>query len=138
MIPDINFNFDTIIENELESIDYSTETYNIDFESGRAIGKVDGLAAIKQSVIKILKTERFANSIYSDNYGIEFERFIGTNIDFIKSDLERTITDALSIDTRILSISNFKISEQKNTTLEFSYLINTMYGTLNMQGGINI
>lgn len=133
MIPSFNF----IDENNLNT-EFKDLTYRIDFLNNRVIGKIDGLEAVKQSILKILQTERYANIIYSNNYGSEIERFIGKDIDFIKADLERTIADALKSDERIIGISNFNILSFENSELLFEFQVNTTLGQLLMNGGVNI
>lgn len=46
-------------------------TWEMDLNSNRIKGKIDGIEAIKQAVEKILLTERYAYRIYSWNYGSE-------------------------------------------------------------------
>ena len=49
----------------------TTRTYKMDLETGRVTGYVDGTEAMRQAILKILLTERFAYLIYSWDYGIE-------------------------------------------------------------------
>jgi len=83
-------------------------TWQIDLQSGRIKGKIDGVKAIYQAVEKILLTERYAYRIYSWNYGCELLFYIGKDTDFVMADAERAITDALTQDDRISGIENFK------------------------------
>ena len=111
---------------ELEETFLPSQTYHV--RNGRILGKVDGLDAVVQAVDKLLKTERFAYVIYQD-YGVELERFIGQNFDFIQADLERTITDALLVDDRIEGISDFEMEQTKKDTLWCRFRVNTIEGS---------
>lgn len=133
MLPEIlNFNNEDVTEI------YGSITYKIDFKHKRIVGKTNGLNSIKQSIFKILNTERFSKEIYSEHYGIEFEKFIGTNLDFIKSDIERTVSEALLIDDRIRKISNFNIVNLKKDSLEFSFIAETIEGNVSIEGGLDL
>lgn len=113
-------------------------TYRLDLERKRVGGKIDNEDAIMQMVVKILNTERYAHVIYSSQYGSELERMIGKDYDFIVSDLERTIKEALLADDRILSISNFEIEKTGLDTMAASFTVNSILGEVNMDTEVNI
>lgn len=94
----------------------------------RIQGLTDGLDAIRQTVDKILHTERFVYPIYSDNVGAELERFIGADYDFIEADLERTIEDALTADDRIEGITDFEMNQTASNTLACKFIVDTVEG----------
>ena len=73
------------------------------------VGKVDELDAIKQSVMKILNTERYEHEIYSWDYGIELRDLRGKSITYVMSEVKERIKDALLQDDRIKSVDNFEI-----------------------------
>lgn len=131
MIPQFN-----IVISDLEDTIQSSKTYKIDFLNGRILGKVDELESIKQAIYKILQTERFENVIYNEDYGIELVRLIGKSKDFVKSDIERTIKEALEVDERILEIKNFKIKDSEKENLEISFEINSLYGILSINSEV--
>jgi phage baseplate assembly protein W len=87
-----------------------SRTWRIDFDSGRIVGMVDGLDAIRQAVYKILQTERFFYLVYSSNYGAEISRFLGSDRTFIQSEIKRRIREALLQDDRISAVDDFDIS----------------------------
>jgi len=113
-------------------------TYRLDLERKRVGGKIDNEDAIMQMVVKILNTERYAHVIYSSQYGSELERMIGKDYDFIVSDLERTIKEAMLADDRILSISNFEIEKTGLDTMVASFTVNSILGEINMDTEVNI
>lgn len=130
------------IEEETEQI---TKTYNIDFKSGRITGKIEGIEAVKQAIVKILLTERFKNLIYTDDYGCEVKDTMMSddNTDaFLESEIPELITDALSIDERILEVSNFEFDETDENSakdaLYISFDVATIYGDMAMAMEVEI
>lgn len=120
------------IEDEIKE----TKTYRIDFKNKRILGKVDGLDAVKQAIIKILGTERFKNLIYSDNYGCEIKDMMMSdeNTDaFIESEIPELITDALSDDERIIDVDNFEFVREGIDILRVIFDVATIYGILHME-----
>lgn len=123
---------------ELEEKQESNLTYKLDLDQKRIYGKVDDYEACKQAILKILLTERFENVIYSENYGVELKRYIGEDIDFIKSDIERSIKEALLIDDRVNEIIEFKIDEIDNDLILLSFTVNTIYGDVALNSEVKI
>lgn len=113
-----------------------SKTYRLDIGSRRITGMIDGVEAVRQHVHKVLATERASFAVYGTaegiNYGAELERFIGRSFSFIQSDLERTITDALLLDERVLGISDFTIGQAVGDSLEVSFTVRTIFGDLHM------
>ena len=110
MIPkfknDINADF-TIVKQP-------NKTYKIDFETKTIRGYTDGLDAIKQAVYLILNTERFINSIYSWNYGVELYDLIGCPAPLIFINIKQNVADALLQDDRINSVEDFTFDRKKD------------------------
>ena len=115
-----------------------SRTYKLDFERKRIGGMIDNEQAIMQMVMKILYTERYAYVIYSSQYGVELDRMIGQDYDFIVSDLERTITEALTADDRVIDITDFKTEKIGIDKMEVSFRVNTIDGSTNIDTGVNI
>lgn len=116
----------------LEVVSQPSLTYKLDFERKRISGKIDNEEAIKQLVMKILYTERYAYVIYSSQYGVELDRLIGKDYDFIVSDLERTITEALLADDRILSITDFVVEQTAIDRMTATFTVNSVVGSVNI------
>ncbi|MGG4193175.1 Protein of unknown function [Paenibacillus sp. cl6col] len=132
MIPKSRFE----LENEdipvmLEYTEQPTRTYRLDMEAGRILGMTDGLEAMRQAVLKILLTERFEYLIYSPDYGSELRAQIGYSLGFVKSELERTISEALLQDDRILRVGEFAF-EQTGDALQVHFKVETVLGKLEM------
>ena len=116
----------------LEVVSQPSLTYKLDFERKRIGSKIDNEEAIMQLVMKILYTERYAYVIYSSQYGVELDRLMGKDYDFIVSDLERTITEALLADDRILSVTDFQANKIGIDKMEVSFTVNSIAGSVNI------
>lgn len=107
-----------------------TRTYKVDPYNKRIIGTTDGQPAIEQAILKNFDTERFAYVIYSKNYGIELEKYIGKDYDFIRSDLQRAIEECLLVDARIYSINNLQFTQEGLDYMSITMDIETEQGVL--------
>ena len=97
-------------------------TWKLDLSSNRIKGMIDNKDAVVQAVEKILLTERYAYRIYSWNYGTELQFYIGKDTDFVMADAEKTITEALTQDDRILGVENFtaKLIDLNSVSVSFT------------------
>lgn len=105
-----------------------TKTYKV--VNGRIMGFVDDLEAMRQAVEKILSTERFDNLIYTDSYGTEYSDLVGEQMDLVRSEVERVITEALVTDDRIISIDDFTMLTIDKTRLQVSFVVSTIFGEI--------
>ena len=126
MIPE---NVDIEIEDsEVETTDdISDKTFYLNFDKNRIQGYVNELAAIRQSIICMLETERYAYLIHSWQYGASLEQYIGKNYDFVTSDIGREIKETLMTDDRVLDVYGFSF-EQIEDNLKVNFEVNTVYG----------
>lgn len=122
----------------LEIENQPSRTYKLDFERKRIGGMIDNEQAIMQMVMKILYTERYAYVIYSSRYGVELDRMIGQDYDFIVSDLERTITEALTADDRVIDITDFQTNKIGIDKMEVSFTVNTFNGSVDIETEVAI
>ena len=114
---------DVMLDNKSD-ISSGTKSYLFDFTTGDFIvrdGKLiecDGIESIKVWIEKILRTEKDRYPIYDNTeYGCHLEDLIIGNsytAEFIEAELKREIEDALKQNPRITSVTNFKISRNKN------------------------
>lgn len=121
-----------IIPNEFEIVEEPSYTYKMilpsrDGEDTVFRGKTDDIEAVQQAVYKILNTERYTYPIYSWNYGIELKDLFGQPTFWVYPELERRITEALTWDDRIDSVTDFKFESVKNE-VHASFTVNTIYG----------
>jgi phage baseplate assembly protein W len=111
----------SITNTQVREVQQPSLTWKIDFDKGRIVGMTDGLDAIKQAVIMILKTERYEHLIYSFNYGSELKGLVGAEPGFIRSDLKRRIKEALVQDDRIDDVTDFDITiDGDSATVNFT------------------
>jgi phage baseplate assembly protein W len=120
-----------------EQTTMTSRTYKIDFEKGRIVGMTDGLDAVKQAVHKILLTERFRYLIYDSDYGVELEGLIGKPQAYVKSEIKRRITEALTQDDRIVNVSDFDI-RFKEETAYVSFTVVSVFGNFSNEVNINV
>ena len=75
MIPSTN----TILTADLSLDIQPSKQHRMNIERTRIAGTCDGLEAVRQTVYKILNTERYAYIIYSWDYGVELQDLYGKN-----------------------------------------------------------
>lgn len=115
---------------DIEVISQPSLTYGLDLVNKKIRNKIDNADAMLQAIKKILLTERYSCVIYDGEYGSEFSRFIGKDINFCIADAERTATEALSVDDRVLGLSNVEMTPKSIDTAELSLVVNTIYGNI--------
>ena len=104
----------------------------------RIIGFVDKLDAVKQAVYHILNTERYAYTIYDDNYGIELEQYIGKSFEYLEATIEETLKEALLQDLRITNILVTSIEKVSNDMASVKFDVQSIYGNLQMEVSVNV
>ena len=112
--------------------------YGIDFDTGQLTGKiVEGIEAIKVWIWLCLHTERFRHAIYSSDYGTSFEQYIGHVLsdEYINTDCESEVTDALLINDYIESIENFG-AVKDGEHLRISFRVMTKFGSLEVDESV--
>lgn len=120
----------------------TSNTYNLDLTTGRIIGYVDGKDALNQAIDKILLTERFDYLIYPQNYGTELKEILKNNFthEFIESELERVITEALMEDERIISLKEFSFKFNGSDSVYVEFTVDSVFGIETVGqtiGGVN-
>lgn len=113
------------------------KTYAMDIAGERIRSYSDGIEAIKQSVFKILNTERYQYAVYSWDYGLETIDLYGKSASYAMSELKRRITEALMWDSRIKSVDNFEFSADGKTII-CTFTVHTMLGDINAERTVNI
>ena len=108
----------------------ASRTYCIDFDRGRVRGTVDGSLAVRQAVMKILRTERFDHLIYSWNYGFELKRVLGKSFEVLASEVKRLLREALLQDVRIISVEDICVVKTGKRTAGVSFLVGSVFGEI--------
>ncbi len=112
--------------------------YGIDFDTGQLTGKiVEGIEAIKVWIWLCLHTERFRHAIYSSDYGTALEQYFGHVLsdEYINTDCESEVTDALLINDYIESIENFG-AVKDGEHLRISFRVVTKFGSLEVDESV--
>mgnify|MGYP000459343278 CR=1 FL=1 len=104
-------------------------TWKIDQNNRRISGTTDDLEAVRQAVEVILHIERFRWQIYSPYTGVQFDGLIGEDPGYVAAELKRRITEALRMDDRVRSISDFAYTVSGDI-LTAEMTVNTVYGSL--------
>lgn len=138
MLPDVTEYIDDAEDDIAENTDdiQPSYTYKLDFKNKRIMGSVDTLDAVVQAVTKVMQTERFAYEIYDDSYGVELETLLGKEKEYVETVIEQRVEEALLVDDRITSISEFTIVNIEKESVHIHYTVNTIYGDFNFEGVI--
>lgn len=130
MLPELN------LINQLDE-QMPSYTYNINRNTNRISGYIDDKDAIIQAIYLILQTERYESMIYNWYYGVEFDGLIGKNKDYVTSELQRVIREALTEDDRITEVSDFEITYTEDSAL-IVFLVETNIGDITIEWEVNI
>ncbi len=101
------------LDKDFEITQQPTYTHLMQLDNKVIRGYTDGQEAMRQAIFKILQTERYQYVIYSWNYGIETLDLYGQPVAWVCPELERRITEALTCDDRITSVSDFDFDTSK-------------------------
>lgn len=122
---------------EYEIISYPTKTYAIDFEKGRIAGYVDEQEAMRQAIFLALSTERFDYVIYDHNYGITLKDLFGKDKYIACAVLERRIRDTLSVDERIVNLTDFEFEVTRHS-VHVTFTAKTIFGEVSEEVSFNV
>ncbi len=133
MIPAVN----DILSSGLELETAPSLDYGLVPPDDAVIGTVDGLDAMKPVVYKILNTERFGYTIYSQDYGIELEDLFGEPFSYVCLELRDRITEALTQDDRIEDVSGFEFSSAKKGEVTATFTVHTIFDDVDAERTVN-
>lgn len=112
-------------------------TWYIDKTTNRIRGECDDWLAVRQAVEIILNVERFRWQIYRPYSGMQWEGLIGQDPGYVASELQRRITEALTMDDRVRGISNFSYTVEGDK-LSASLTVNTVFGEMDTSVEVNL
>ena len=115
-----------------------SKQHRMNLDKNRILGTCDSLEAIKQSVFKILNTERYAYLIYSWGYGIELMDLYGQSPMYVCPEIERRVKEALLQDDRITGIDNFEFDTSRKGVVSVTFTVHTFFGDVNEEMVVNI
>lgn len=131
---------DFIPDDELEdAVPLPSNTYRIDFENRRILGRIDGIEAVKQAILKAVITPRFKCLIYDDDYGSEIKNDLIKDTEndnlYWKAVIPEYVKDSLSLDDRVLEVKDFDFDINGDTiTIKFTAV--TIFGDVAIEGVI--
>lgn len=119
-------------EDELEVFreyawDFEHQRFIYDKQGNHVI--VEKQEAVKVWIFKALQTERFKYLAYSNQYGLELERFIGKVMDVQEriSELKRCIVECLMVNPYIKAIRDMQFAGEGDRLL-CTFVCVTIYG----------
>lgn len=118
---------------------YPNNEWIVDFEDGGNDAPESSLETITQAVRFALETGRFKYPIMGSNFGTVFDDLIGTDFEYIRSEIARRIMDALLVDDRIIDVRDFQYTQGDNSAMTVSCVVETILGNVNISttiGGI--
>lgn len=93
--------------------------------------ETDGIHALKQSIRRMLTTERFIYTIYDHRYGVELDALFGGDMDYAQMDIARRIKEALYEDDRIYEAHSFS-TRLKKDEFYVQFMVDSDFGTFEM------
>lgn len=134
MIPSGN----AVLTTELNVVTMPSKQHKMNLDNDRIIGTCDGLEAMKQTIFKILNTERYQYLIYSWNYGIELMDLYGQPSTYVCPELERRVKEALLQDDRITVVDNFEFDISRKGVVSVAFTVHTIFGDVDERMVVNI
>lgn len=129
-----------VVANDNINLEFQTTpslNHKMILDGNRIINKCDKLEAMKQVIYKIIMTERYKYIIYSWNYGIELADLFGEPVYYVVPELERRITEALTQDDRIDSVTDFEFDTSKRGVVVVKFTANTIFGKVEAERAVN-
>ena len=114
-----------------------SHTWSINQDTGCIEGTCDGLDAVKQAVDIILHVQRFQWQIYQPYSGTMLDDLIGEDAGYVAAEVQRRVTEALLMDDRINSVTDYTYSFQEDTLL-VEFQVNTVYGVIPTSMEVNL
>ncbi len=125
------------LQSDFEIATQPTKTYRMDMGKNQIRGYTDNLEAMKQTIYKIVNTERYQYIMYSWNYGIELLDLFGEPISYVIPEVKRRIKEALTWDDRINSVDNFETDLPEKGVLHISFTAHTIFGDVQAERTVN-
>ncbi len=106
--------------------------YEIDFLTGQLTGKiVEGIEALKVWIWFAIQTPRYRYSVYTWDYGNEFEDLVGQGYseEYIEAEAQAMIEECLLVNEYIEGIADFS-AVMENSRLTVSFTAETAFGDI--------
>lgn len=126
------------LDQDFEIEEQPSKNYKMDLNGNSVRGFCDALEAMKQTVFRILNTERYQYIIYSWNYGIETLDLYGQPVTYVCPELERRIEEALLADSRIVRVTDFEHDTSVKGVVHTTFTVYTIFGDFAAEKEVNI
>lgn len=107
-----------------------SKTWIIDRSTMQVAGMDNTLEAVRQAVEIALNVERYRWTIYSTNFGNELDGLVGEDEAYIIAEVPRLVEDALSVDSRVLSVDDYTFTRVGKDSMSVTFTVHTVYGDL--------
>lgn len=108
---------------------YPVQEWILDEDSQSLKDSQFTIDAISQDIKFALSTERNKYPIMGPNFGATFEDLIGKDTQYICSQIKKRVSDALSIDDRILGVGHFEFTRNRTgDSLTVAFIVETILG----------
>lgn len=134
MIPTVN----KILGETLEVKSLPSKDYAMILDRVIISGYNNGKEAMKQTIYKILNTERYQYIIYSWNYGIELLDLFGMPVTYVCPEIERRVKEALMQDDRITGVDEFTFDLSKKGVVHTFFTAHTIFGDIKADREVSI
>lgn len=134
MIP----SFEDDLTEEFEVETEPNKSHKMYIGDGYINGTCEDLEEVKQSIYKILNTERYQYLIYSWDYGVELIDLIGKSVSYACSEIQRRITEALLQDDRIESVDGFDFDVSNKKEVVCTFTVHTIFGDVESEKVVNL
>ncbi|CUW12203.1 MULTISPECIES: DUF2634 domain-containing protein [Leuconostoc] len=124
------------LNSDVQVVTLPSTTYQV--INGRILGKIDGKEAMLQAIDKILRTDRFVWTIYSDQYGNDFSELIGQEMAYVKAELERMYEEALKGDDRVDDVMINSVTQTSRNMLLVNLTVTTMFGDATAESEVSV
>ena len=112
----------------LEVVKQPSLQHKMNLSDSFIAGKCDGKEGLKQTVYKILSTERYENVIYSRNYGVELKDLFGQPVKTVIAPIESRIKEALLQDDRITDVDSFVFDTSQKHKVSVKFTVHSELG----------
>lgn len=79
-------------------------TYYVDPDTNQILRMCDGFEAVKQAFNLLINTQRFRHQGFTSDYGMDWSDLIGQPADYIISEVQARLKEAIKPDARFISV----------------------------------
>lgn len=122
---------------DIEEDEMSNKNYQMNINKTRVNGYCDGINSVRQSIYKILNTERYRYIIYSWGYGLQTDDLYGKPVDYVCAELQRRVPDAIEWDDRVESCDSFEFNTSIRHVVMMTCTAHSIFGDIEIKKAVN-